>query len=84
MRYIGTFLVVYEIALWINLARSSFSRFMDGCMDVHHVPGFVVAHADVALQFLLQAETVEGVAGGKVRCGQVVITRSPRGLSGAG
>lgn len=35
-------------------------------MDVHHVPSFIIAHADVVLQFPLQAEAVEGVLGGKV------------------
>lgn len=35
-------------------------------MDVHHVTCFIIAHADVVLQYSLQAEAVEGILGGKV------------------
>ena len=42
-------------------------------MDVHHVTGFIIAHADIVVQALVQAEMVEGVLGGEVGRGEVEI-----------
>src|SRR6516165_12076743 len=42
-------------------------------VQVHHVAGFVVGHGDVAGQALVQAEVVDGVLGGEIRSGHVVI-----------
>jgi hypothetical protein len=42
-------------------------------MDVHHVAGFVVAHCEVAVQGLVQAEVIEGVFGSEVGCAQIAV-----------
>jgi hypothetical protein len=45
--------------------------FYGGFMDIHHVPGFIVAHADMVLQLLLETEPVKSVLGGKVGSCQI-------------
>ena len=42
-------------------------------VDVHHVPGFVIAHADIAAQGLVEGEMIESVFGGEVRRAEIVV-----------
>ncbi len=42
-------------------------------MNVHHVTGFVVVHADVGAQAFIEPEMVENVFGGEEGCGDVVV-----------
>ena len=49
-------------------------------MDVHHVPGFVISHADVLLQGLVQREMVERVFGGEVGRAEIVVAVGDKNL----
>ena len=42
-------------------------------MKIHHVAGFVVGHGDVGALFLRKLYMIEGVFGGEVGGGEVVV-----------
>ena len=43
-------------------------------VDVHHMPGLVIFHADIFMQALVEPEMLEGVFRRKVRCAKVIIS----------
>ncbi len=46
-------------------------------MDVDHVAELVVLEADVLVEGRVEAEVVEGVFGGEVRGGEIVVPERP-------